>query len=158
MSPPNKMMPKTVFAPWLGLGIGLIVLAGTIGLNLYLEHGNRAMREKDRLSSQVRVIARNMESHLASTNRALEGIRDDLPNWKGVSGFQDEMRYLKALTNATPETLISFVSALIAFAATIAIFLPMARRGSLNGTHLLIGGLFYVVFLGLVVARLAGLV
>jgi len=96
------MMPKTVFAPWLGLGIGLIVLAGTIGLNLYLEHGNRAMREKDRLSSQVRVIARNIESHLASANRALEGIRDDLPNLKGVSGFQGEMRYLKALTNATP--------------------------------------------------------
>jgi cation:H+ antiporter len=63
-----------------------------------------------------------------------------------------------SVTNATPETLISFVSALIAFASTIAIFLPMARRGSLNGKHLLIGGLFYVVFVGLVVARLVGLI
>jgi cation:H+ antiporter len=63
-----------------------------------------------------------------------------------------------SLANATPETLISFVSALIAFASTIAIFLPMARRGSLNGNHLLIGGLFYVAFVGLVVARLVGLI
>ena len=63
-----------------------------------------------------------------------------------------------SLKDATPETLISFVSALIAFASTVAIFLPMARRGTLNGKHLLIGGLFYVVFLALVVGRLAGLI
>jgi cation:H+ antiporter len=63
-----------------------------------------------------------------------------------------------SLNNATPETLISFVSALIAFASTVAIFLPMARRGTLNGTHLLIGGLFYVLFLALVVGRLIGLI
>ena len=62
-----------------------------------------------------------------------------------------------SLNNASPETLISFVSAGIAFAATALIFLPMFRRGSLSGRHLLIGGLFYVVYLGLVVARLAGL-
>ena len=41
--------------------------------------------------------------------------------------------------------------------STAVIFLPMVRRGSLSGGHLLIGGLFYVVYLGLVVARLAGL-
>jgi cation:H+ antiporter len=62
-----------------------------------------------------------------------------------------------SLNDATPETLISFVSAGIAFAATALIFLPMFRRGSLSGRHLLIGGLFYVVYLGLVVARLAGI-
>jgi len=61
-----------------------------------------------------------------------------------------------SLHNASPETLISFLSAFIAFASTIAIFLPMVRRGSLNGVHLLIGCVFYVVFLGLVVARLVG--
>ena len=30
------------------------------------------------------------------------------------------------------------------------IFVPMVRRGSLTGGHLLIGGLFYVVYLALV--------
>ena len=54
-------------------------------------------------------------------------------------------------------TLLSFASAGIAFLSTAAIFLPMARRGTLSGTHLLIGGLFYVLYVALVVARLAGL-
>ena len=57
----------------------------------------------------------------------------------------------------TPGTLISFASAGIAFASTALIFLPMIRRGSLSGGHLLIGGLFYVVYLGFVLARLGGL-
>jgi cation:H+ antiporter len=57
----------------------------------------------------------------------------------------------------TPDSLISFISAGIAFASAALIFLPMARRGSLSGNHLLIGGLFYVVYVGLVVGRLAGL-
>ena len=62
-----------------------------------------------------------------------------------------------SLSNASPETLIGFISAGIAFASTALIFLPMFRRGSLSGRHLLIGGLFYVVYVGLVVARLIGL-
>jgi hypothetical protein len=33
----------------------------------------------------------------------------------------------------------------------------MVRRGSLSGGHLLVGGLFYVVYVGLVLARLGGL-
>jgi cation:H+ antiporter len=62
-----------------------------------------------------------------------------------------------SLNNASPETIISFVSAGIAFASTALIFLPMIRRGSLSGGHLLIGGLFYVIYLSLVGARLVGL-
>ena len=53
-------------------------------------------------------------------------------------------------------TSLSFASAGIAFVATIAIFLPMARRGTLSGGHLIIGGLFYVLYVALVVAQLAG--
>ncbi len=62
-----------------------------------------------------------------------------------------------SLNNASPETIISFVSAGIAFASTALIFLPMIRRGGLSGGHLLIGGLFYVIYLSLVGARLVGL-
>ncbi|MEO6349816.1 MAG: sodium:calcium antiporter [Candidatus Limnocylindrales bacterium] len=54
-------------------------------------------------------------------------------------------------------SLLSFASAGIAFISTAAIFLPMVRRGSLSGGHLLIGGLFYVLYVALVVARLAGI-
>jgi cation:H+ antiporter len=57
----------------------------------------------------------------------------------------------------THETLITFASAGIAFASTAAIFLPMVRRGSLSGGHLIIGGVFYILYLGVVAAYLAGL-
>jgi cation:H+ antiporter len=56
----------------------------------------------------------------------------------------------------TQDSLLSFISAGIAFASAAVIFLPMARRGSLTGKHLLIGGLFYVGYVGLVLAHLAG--
>ncbi len=45
----------------------------------------------------------------------------------------------------------AFASAGIAFLASAAIFLPMARRGGLHGRHLLVGGLFYLAYLALVV-------
>jgi len=57
----------------------------------------------------------------------------------------------------TQDTLITFASAGIAFASTAVIFLPMVRRGSLSGGHLIVGGLFYALYLGVVVAHLAGL-
>jgi cation:H+ antiporter len=50
----------------------------------------------------------------------------------------------------------AFASAGIAFAATAAIFIPMARRGSLTGRHLLIGGLFYLAYLALVIVVVLG--
>jgi cation:H+ antiporter len=57
----------------------------------------------------------------------------------------------------TQESLVSFASAGIAFLATAVIFLPMIRRGTLSGGHLLIGGLFYAVYLVLVIAYMAGI-
>ena len=62
-----------------------------------------------------------------------------------------------SLSGASPETLIGFASAGIAFASTAVIFVPTIRRNSLSGRHLLIGGLFYVAYLALVGARLVGL-
>ncbi|HUR17197.1 MAG TPA: hypothetical protein VMZ33_07910 [Candidatus Limnocylindrales bacterium] len=54
------------------------------------------------------------------------------------------------------DTILSFASAGIAFAATALIFIPMARRGTLNGVHLLIGGAFYLAYAILVIGKLAG--
>ncbi|HEY8134490.1 MAG TPA: hypothetical protein VIF08_00500, partial [Candidatus Limnocylindrales bacterium] len=62
-----------------------------------------------------------------------------------------------SLAGASTETLISFASAGIAFASTLLIFWPMVRRGSLSGRHLLIGGIFYALYLALVIGRLTGL-
>ena len=50
----------------------------------------------------------------------------------------------------------AFASAGIAFLSTAAIFIPLARRGSLRGRNLRVGGAFYLVFLALVVFVIAG--
>jgi cation:H+ antiporter len=54
------------------------------------------------------------------------------------------------------ESLLAFASAGIAFLATAAIFLPMWRRDVLRGRALLLGGLFYAVYLVLVIGLTAG--
>jgi cation:H+ antiporter len=53
---------------------------------------------------------------------------------------------------------VAFASAAIAFLSCAAIFIPMARRGRLRGRGLLVGGGFYVAYLALVGASLAGAV
>jgi cation:H+ antiporter len=56
---------------------------------------------------------------------------------------------------ANPGSYIAFTSAGIAFLACAAIFLPMARSGQLRGRGLLVGGAFYVVYLGIVAVAIA---
>jgi cation:H+ antiporter len=67
------------------------------------------------------------------------------------------MLLASAAWTVSSDNILAFASAGIAFASTAAIIVPMTRRGSLTGRHLLVGGLFYVVYLGLVLTNLAGL-
>ena len=60
-----------------------------------------------------------------------------------------------AAWTVTSDNLLTFASAGIAFASTAAIFIPMARRGTLTGRHLLVGGIFYALYVGLVLTHLA---
>jgi len=53
---------------------------------------------------------------------------------------------------------IAFLSAGIAFLATAAIFIPMARTHRLTGRRLLVGGVFYLVYLAVVLAALGGFI
>ena len=55
---------------------------------------------------------------------------------------------------AQPGSYIAFASAAIAFLSTAAIFLPMVRRKGLTGRGLLIGGLFYLVYLVIVIVAI----
>jgi cation:H+ antiporter len=83
-------------------------------------------------------------------------------NITGAMVFQSCIPTIVALLFAaeawtvTGDSLITFVSAGIAFLSTAAIFLPMIRRGSLTGRSLLVGGLFYALYLALVVGSVAG--
>ena len=85
-------------------------------------------------------------------------------NITGAMVFQSAIPTVVALLFAsaswtvTGDTLIAFLSAGIAFASSAAIFIPMARRGTLDGRHLLIGGAFYAVYLVIVVLAITGVI
>ncbi|WP_435627442.1 sensor domain-containing diguanylate cyclase [Candidatus Ferrigenium straubiae] len=98
----NKSKAGSVPALWLGLVFALTSLAGAIAFDLYLEHDRTTKREQDRLTTQVRVIAENLERQLFSTNLVLEGFIGDLPELGAASGQRGMMRRLTALTDAMP--------------------------------------------------------
>jgi cation:H+ antiporter len=85
-------------------------------------------------------------------------------NITGAMVFQSTIPTVVALVFAStewhiaPGTMIAFLSAGIAFLSSAAIFIPMARTGRLRGRGLLVGGAFYVVYVGVVVAALSGLI
>jgi cation:H+ antiporter len=77
-------------------------------------------------------------------------------NITGAMVFQSTIPTVVALVFASSAwsiaggSVLAFASAGIAFASSAAIFIPMARRGRLTGQDLLIGGLFYAVYVGIV--------
>lgn len=83
-------------------------------------------------------------------------------NITGAMVFQAAIPTVVALLFAgdawkvTDGSLVAFGSALIAFASIGAIFLPMWRQARLDGRLLLVGGVFYLAYLGLVGLELAG--
>ncbi len=85
-------------------------------------------------------------------------------NITGAMVFQSTVPTVVALLFAadawhfTDGSRLAFASAGIAFLSSALIFIPMARAGRLTGRRLLVGGLFYVVYLAAVVAALAGVI
>jgi cation:H+ antiporter len=81
-----------------------------------------------------------------------------LANITGAMVFQASIATVVALVFApqawsfAPGTRIAFASAAIAFLSTGAIFLPLLQGGRLGARRLLLGGLFYVAYLGIVAA------
>ena len=84
-------------------------------------------------------------------------------NITGAMVFQATIPTVVALLFAadawhfSADTRVAFGSAAIAFLATALIFIPMARSGRLLGRRLLVGGAFYVLYLGIVAASLIGI-
>jgi cation:H+ antiporter len=83
-------------------------------------------------------------------------------NITGAMVFQSTIPTVVALLFASdawvaaPGSYTAFASAGIAFLSSGFIFIPMARRGTLRGRGLLIGGLFYLAYLAYVIAVVAG--
>ena len=85
-------------------------------------------------------------------------------NITGAMVFQSTIPTVVALLFAsdawhfTDGSRIAFASAGIAFLSSAFIFIPMARAGRLTGRRLLVGGAFYLVYLVVVIAALAGII
>ena len=83
-------------------------------------------------------------------------------NITGAMVFQSTIPTVVALLFAADawhlsgDSRLAFLSAGIAFLSSAAIFIPMARSGHLFGKRLLVGGLFYVLYLAIVGLELAG--
>lgn len=83
-------------------------------------------------------------------------------NITGAMVFQSTIPTVVALVFASSSwaavegSYTAFASAGIAFLSSAAIFIPMARLGRLRGRLLLVGGVFYVAYLGLVLAVISG--
>ena len=85
-------------------------------------------------------------------------------NITGAMVFQSAIPTIVALLLAGPswhisgDTALAFASAFIALVAVAAVFGPMARRHSLDGKALLVGGALYAVYLAIVGAQLMGVI
>jgi cation:H+ antiporter len=83
-------------------------------------------------------------------------------NITGAMVFQSTIPTVVALVFASdtwaigPGSYIAFASAGIAFLSSALIFIPMVRSGRLRGRGLLIGGGFYLVYLGVVLGVITG--
>lgn len=74
----RRNVNRLFLAEWL-LCVGLLLSLGAyIGYAKYLDHELIAASEQERLANQARVIEKNLASQLVSTNRALEGLLNDL--------------------------------------------------------------------------------
>ncbi len=84
-------------------------------------------------------------------------------NITGAMVFQSAIPTVVALLLAseswrvTADSGLAFASAGIAFLSVAAVFLPMWRRERLDGRALLVGGLLYLTYVGLVLLAIAGL-
>ncbi len=84
-------------------------------------------------------------------------------NITGAMVFQSAIPTSVALIFASSSwsisgSVLAFASAGIAFASCAVIFLPLARGRPLHGRALLVGGVFYAVYVALVIADLSGVI
>ncbi len=93
------------FSLWRVLGVGLFILAGTLGWSLYGEYSSTDARERERLMAQAKVVEENLNHQLLATNRALDAIRNDLTALRAQQGGMTLVtNRLNAMREAMPGT------------------------------------------------------
>ncbi|RTZ43368.1 sensor domain-containing diguanylate cyclase [Candidimonas sp. SYP-B2681] len=101
-APAPRRSRNRILAQWMAVALALVFLGGAIGVNLYLDYQRTATRERERLSTQARIIAENMELQLATANRVLESLLKDLSVWKGSYDRNTHVSFINAMANAMP--------------------------------------------------------
>ncbi|HEY3524182.1 MAG TPA: hypothetical protein VGK63_10800 [Candidatus Limnocylindrales bacterium] len=147
------------------VALGLIIGGAVLFVDAVEGLGRELGVNETLLALVIAPIATELPEKLNSVIWVRQG-KDTLAlgNITGAMVFQSTIPTVVALVLAgatwtvASGTMLAFASAAIAFLSTAAIFVPMARSGVLRGRRLLVGGAFYLVYLGLVVADLAGVV
>ncbi len=141
--------------------VALIVI-GAIEFVAAVEHVAHALGVSEGLLALVVApIATELPEKFNSVIWVRQG-KDTLAmgNITGAMVFQSSIPTVVALVLApaswvvAPGSYIAFASAGIAFLSMAAIFVPMVRRGRLTGRGLLVGGVFYVVYLAIVIVAI----
>jgi len=88
---------------WLILGLSLLVLGGTIGYSIVHDYNHVDVLERERLTTQAKVVDKNLERQLVALDLALIAIRDELPYWRAHrQGREMANRRLRAMCEAMP--------------------------------------------------------
>jgi cation:H+ antiporter len=143
--------------------LGLIVLGAIFFVGAVEDLARQLNVDSALLALVIAPIATELPEKFNSIIWVRQG-KDTLAmgNITGAMVFQSTIPTVVALVFAsstwvaTQGSYLAFLSGGIAFLSSAFIFIPMARRGVLHGRGLLVGGLFYVFYLGLVLASIGG--
>jgi diguanylate cyclase (GGDEF)-like protein/PAS domain S-box-containing protein len=88
---------------WLLLAIALVAVGVVLGLGLFNEHKRIGTQERERLSTQSRVIADNLTRQLTAIKNSLASIQQALPRWQGsAAGHAEGQQTLRNMEAAMP--------------------------------------------------------
>jgi diguanylate cyclase (GGDEF)-like protein/PAS domain S-box-containing protein len=96
----------TYWRPWLLLAACLGGVGAFLVFNLYQEHERIEAVERERLTTQSKVIEDNLSRQLIAINLALESVIAELPYWAGrPDGQESALRRLKSMAASMPSVL-----------------------------------------------------
>ncbi len=98
---PSKIKKRKILQ-WKILAVSLLVLGSFIGYDLYKVWNHTIEQEKQRILTQARVIARNMNYQFSTTNQALQGILDDMTHLLNQKNHESANARLAILAQAMP--------------------------------------------------------
>jgi PAS domain S-box-containing protein len=103
LSKPVSTDSRPFLIHWLILGLGLLALGGAIGYSITHEYNRIDALERERLTTQAKVVDANLKRQLVALNLALKSIRKDLPYRKAQRESKALVnRHLQAMSDAMP--------------------------------------------------------